>query len=703
MYNVQEATPKRRTVLQKSGTALWLSRSCGALLLWTLGGGTGVARAADFLKPTAEELAMTSVPKYPGVPAAILFKEEITRDDLHSVQRYNRIKILTEDGKKYANVELGYVSSSGSSWEAGDGKTVDGIIGRTIHPDGTIIPFTGKPYLKVVAKAGGYKVQEKIFTLPDVTVGSIIEYRYETRINDNYYESPTWLIQDELFVKAAHFAWWPTTNQLVDEEQKAINSIAWFPILPPGAKIEKHEIPGGWKTGGSPTQVFELSVQDVPPTETEEYMPPISSFSYRVQFSFTPYRTPQEFWTNEGRQWSKRINNYATPNGDLTKQAQEIVSGAKTPEEKLRALYAEVMKFENTEFTRERDSREDKAAGLRTVSNADDIFKARRGSPTELTELFIAMARAVGFPSYAMYVPDRSETLFTPQWQSLRQLSALVAIVNVDGKEHFFDPGSRFCPFGQLAWQHDFVSGLRQTQDGTALSQTVGAPYKQNHTTRVANLTMNAQGEVTGKVDLSFWGSAALYWREVSLRGDADSLRKDLRETAEQLLPKTLEIEVVDIKDVTDYEKPLVVSYKVKGTLGNAMGKRMMLPADLFLANQAATFPHETRDVAVYFHYPQFMQDAVRINFPQELVLEGAPASATYTVPKVASYTINIAPGAGNITTRRDFSFGNIFVLSKDYPDVRSFYTQLEAKDQENLVLKVASQNKDQASAPAVH
>ena len=72
----------------------------------------------------------------------------------------------------------------------GDDKTLDDIAGRTIHADGTIIPFTGKPYLKVLEKGKDVKVQERVFTLPDVEVGSIIEYRYATRIADNIYEAP---------------------------------------------------------------------------------------------------------------------------------------------------------------------------------------------------------------------------------------------------------------------------------------------------------------------------------------------------------------------------------------------------------------------------------------------------------------------------------------------------------------------------------
>ena len=60
---------------------------------------------------------------------------------------YVRLKVLTESGKKYANVELGYASSNDNG-----SISVDDIEGRTIHPDGTIIPFTGKPYEKLIEK-----------------------------------------------------------------------------------------------------------------------------------------------------------------------------------------------------------------------------------------------------------------------------------------------------------------------------------------------------------------------------------------------------------------------------------------------------------------------------------------------------------------------------------------------------------------------
>src|SRR5580698_11374960 len=93
---------------------------------------------AQWTVPTPEELSMTSQPQVPGASAVYLFREETTDDKLHMFSIYTRIKVLTERGKEYSNVELNFARSSEG------GYTVEDIQGRTIHPDGTIIPFTGK-------------------------------------------------------------------------------------------------------------------------------------------------------------------------------------------------------------------------------------------------------------------------------------------------------------------------------------------------------------------------------------------------------------------------------------------------------------------------------------------------------------------------------------------------------------------------------
>jgi hypothetical protein len=653
------------------------------------------ARADDFTKPTKEELEMTSLPGYPGAPAVVLFREQITKDDLHVVYHYDRIKVLTEEGKKYANVELGFASTQSDSWEwSGDDKSLGQIIGRTIHPDGTIIPFTGKPYLKTIDKMsndyGTVKFQSMVFTLPDVEVGSIIEYRYNTRISDHTYEAPEWYIQGELYVKSAHFAWYPTTQNLIDYKERPVNAISWFPILPVGAKIEMHEIPGGGPNNTN-QRTYDLVIKDVPPILHEEHMPPMASYSYRVLFNFTWAHSADDYWKSSGKDWSKRVNSFANPNSDLTSDTQAIIAGANTQDEKLRKIYAAVEQIENTDYTREHDRREDKANGLAKLNKADDVLKNKRGDSEEITELFAGMARAAGMKADLMLVPDRSKQFFTPIWLNFSQFDATIAIVNVDGKDVFLDPGSRYCSYGHLAWQHTFVDGLRQKDGETVFDKTSGDGYSSNKVIRVANLNMDDKGTITGKIDLAFVGSPAVRWRQRALRGDDESLKHQLRTSIEDMIPKTLEVKDIQIQALDQYEQPLKVTYIVGGTLGSWTGKRLVLPADLFLAGSRATFPDEKRQLAVYFDYPDMTQDALRINFPSQFTIEAAPSDAKFNMPKIGVYAMSVTSTPTNFTTRRDFAFGDFFVLPAEYPQLRSFYSQFETNDQESIVLKTST------------
>jgi len=39
-------------------------------------------------------------------------------------------------------------------------------------------------------------------------------------------------------------------------------------------------------------------------------------------------------------------------------------------------------------------------------------------------------------------------------------------------------------------------------------------------------------------------------------------------------------------------------------------------------------------------------------------------------------------------TTRREYDFGEVFVFPSEYPQLRTFYSQFEANDQQSVVLK---------------
>ena len=171
------------------------------------------AVASDFPPVNPAELKITSLPNQPGAAAFVLAHEEMDDDQLHYHSVYMRIKVLTEAGRERANVELPYNDRN---------FDISGIHGRTIHADGTIIPFEGKPFEKDIVKGAGIRYKVKTFTMPDVQVGSIIEYKYELRYDDDMLYAPHWILQDDMFQQHEHYIFKPWNREvLLPQDRKS--------------------------------------------------------------------------------------------------------------------------------------------------------------------------------------------------------------------------------------------------------------------------------------------------------------------------------------------------------------------------------------------------------------------------------------------------------------------------------------------------
>ena len=632
--------------------------------------------SAQFSPPTPEELSMTSLPEVPGAPALYLFREQTTDDPQHTLTFYTRLKILTEAGIQYANVDLFYVTGQ-------SGFSIDNITGRTIHPDGTIIPFTGKPYDKLVEKSSDGQFKSKVFTLPAVTVGSIIEYRYRYHF-DMTVVSPDWVIQNELFVRKAHYMWRPTSHDLVDDKGNyTSNSVAWSPMLPNGVTV-KESRPGG-------QEELDLDVSNIPPLPKADMMPPLDSFGYRVQFYYTAYKSSAEYWNKEGKTWSKNVDKFIGPGSGVKAHVAEITAPGDTPDVKLHKIYADVMKMENTDFTRRHTEIENRVQGLKNIGNTDDLLKSGRGSGDQLAELFVAMARAAGMKAYLAALSDRTRHLFLPNYLSFRQLDDYIAIVNIDDKDVPFDPGQRYCGYGHLVWWHAPANGMRQTDSGVALVSMPSENYKDEHVSRIADLAVDEHGAADGTVTLEYTGDEAVRWRQRALRDDDTSLNDQLRRHLESMFPAGMEIRVKDVKGLAEYDQPLKIVYTAKGNIGSSTGKRLLVPANLFEANSKAKFASATRDVPIDLHHASYVQDAVRFKLPSTITIESAPISEQSAVKGIANFSTASRTSPNAITLYRNVSIGRVIFAVSEYPDLRGFYTKLEAKDQEPLVLTHAA------------
>ena len=233
------------------------------LAVWMLAAQEAKA-GVGFQPVSPDELKLTSEPLAPGAPAIILYRQVDRDDNGHTSHEdnYLRIKILTEEGRKYANVEIPFLKGS---------QSIVNVKARTIRPDGSIADFGGQVFEKYLVKGKGVKYLAKTFTLPDVQVGSIIEYSFTTDLSVNImlFDSH-WILSDELFTKKAQFSLKPYKG-----------TYGRFPCAGAGRGCLRAPSP---KEG--PDHIVRMEANNIPAFQTEDYMPPPNELKSRVDFIY---------------------------------------------------------------------------------------------------------------------------------------------------------------------------------------------------------------------------------------------------------------------------------------------------------------------------------------------------------------------------------------------------------------------------------
>jgi hypothetical protein len=655
---------------------------CGAVLLCAVL--SPVLVCAQFQQPTNEELKMTADPKAPGAAAVYLDYEEIANDPLHYQSTYARIKVLTDKGKTLATVELPYFLK-------GSTKITD-IKGRTIQPDGTIVPLTVKPEDLVVVKTGDFQVERKVFTLPSVEVGSILEYRYNLEYDDNTFSSPEWDIQQPYFVHKAHYQFTPEPSfmpngsvasgradyELTDSRGRIVSSLIWWQRLPPGVKMQS-------SINGS----YTVDLTDVPPAPDEDHMPPSQSFLYKVGFFYSYAHDPAAYWASEVKLWSKDVDKFAEPSKTINDAVNGLVAPTDSDLDKAKKLYDAVQALDNTDYSRKKSASELKELKIKEIKNAVDTWTQKSGSSDDIATLYLSMLRAAGLTAYAARVVDRDRNTFDPSDMSLDQLDSTVVALITGGRQIVVDPGEKMCPFATVSWQHSDASGIGQSAEGGSFVTTAMQQYKDNVTSRLGDVYLDAQGGITGHINVIMTGQAALHWRQRALEEDDAELKKEFdREELEGKVPDGVEAHVDHFLAMSDPYTNLMAVVNMTGSIGTATGKRLILPGFFFETRGSIPFVNEDKRLEpVDMHFGNRVTDDITYHLPDGMTVEGAPQDTNVPWPGHALLVAKSVTQPGQIIIGQTLSVAFTLAKPEEYQDLRGFYQKVAAADQEQLVL----------------
>jgi len=644
-----------------------LMRLRGQFLLWVIFLALPVfcsAQNVDWLPITPQDLKINQVPGVPGAAAIQLYYADYIDDEAQTEFFYRRIKVLNDKGSSYADVEI-VIQPEGS---------ISGLKARTVHPDGKIIEFTGKPFQKVVVKSRGLKVLAKSFTMPDVTVGSIIEYKYKVDLPGVFLDN-SWTIQHELYTVKESFRMKPFGG-LLEGFEKGHQVAALSSHMPDNLRPRQ-------KGGG-----YELEVQNMPAFEAEGYMPPEEDYQPQVRFFYggREIASSEEFWQDAGREWNDFDERFIGNRREMAQESARVIGDETNALHKLRRLYARAQQVRNLSYERERTQEEEKKENLKPVQSANDLLERGYGEHDDITRFFVAMARAAGFESSILRVSNRQERFFDRGLLSRRQLDAEIALVELDGQNIFLDPGTRFCPFGFVRWTRTSSMALKLDKKGGSFIKVPSAGYEKAMVRRSAEMALAADGALKGAITARFEGGEALERRLEALATDEAGKKESLEAEAKDWLPPGALVKLTASEGWEGSEEPLVATFAVElPAYASIAGRKLLVPTDVFQSRQMDTFKHAERKYPVYFPYAFGEADRIVIQGLPNYAAETVPAQQSSSLP-YATYLNESRFDGKQLVTDRVLQVNGIFFKPESYAEIKDFFRKVQLGDEQQAV-----------------
>lgn len=635
-------------------------------------------RAGEGFQPISpEELKMTGEPLAPGASAIILYRQ-VDRDDNGATSHeddYVRIKILTEEGRKQADVEIPFLKGN---------DDVVHLHARAIRPDGSITDFDGKVFEKTIVKARGLQYMAKTFTLPDVQVGGIIEYFYTYDFKENMLYESHWILSQDLFTKAAKFSLKPYTGGSYGSSW----NVRWsWQGLPPGTNQPQQ---------GLGDKVVRLESHNIPAFQTEDFMPPENELKARVDFVYSNQPFVQDvdkYWKKVGKELNSYVEDFVGKRKAMEDVVAQIVSPNDPPEVKLRKIYDRVQQLRNRSYEVQKTQQEEKRDKEKEPANVEEVWKRGYASGSNLTWLYLGLVRAAGFEAYGVYVSDRRNYFFSRSLMDRTKLDSNVVLVKLNGKDVYFDPGAAFTPFGLLEWSETGVPGLRLDKDGGNWIISVLPQASESRIERSAKLTLDDTGGLEGKVTVTFTGLEAMVRRVEEQHGDETERKKYLEEQVKQYIPVGAELDLTNQPDWKSSSQPLVAEFtlKIPGWVSGA-GRRALMPVGIFSATEKHTFEHANRVHPVYFDFPFQKMDDVTIDLPLGWEIQSLPQPQNQD-GRVITYNLKAEKDSNSLHLTRMMTVDVMLLEPKYYAALRNFFQVMRTGDEGQIVLQPGAAN----------
>lgn len=634
---------------------------------------TMFAQKFEMGKVSIKELTEKIHPLDSSASAAILYKRGNTYFEIDGsnwilvTEVQTRLKIYKKEGYDYATVTVPYYNG-----------TTKGE--RVIFSDAVTYNLLGDKITTTKLKDDGIFTEDiskslkcKKITLPNVSEGSVIEYKYI--IKSPYIANvPDWYFQNSIPVNYVQYS-------IAIPELFVYNRILnpYFSIKETEENYKRNIFLLRSKlTMGETKRIY--TVENLPALKEESYVDNINNYLAFVKHELA-----------SASDIDGKVENYAT---DWNSVAKTIYEEEDFGKELKRFSYFEK---DVAELLKGVESRDDKINAIFNYvkgrmtwdgrysyecwDGAEKAYANRTGNVGEINLMLTAMLRYAGLTANPVLLSTRENGHVT--FISRDSFNYVIAGVEGENGIVLLDATSKNSVPNILPVR-DLNGEGRLIRENSTSEKIDLMPQANSLKSSYVMAKISPDGVVTGQVKTRKHDYNALIFRDSYHNTD----REDYISKKEKNLDN-IKIDSYVVANDKEFTKPIEESFNFTGdNLSDVIGNKIYITPMLFYTSSENPFKQESRSYPIDFVFPHQDKYIINITMPEGYVVESVPESVNVaTDPNIGSFKFNITVNANQIQVSviSDINFAR--VNPEYYGTIKDYYASMVKKQTEKIIL----------------
>ncbi|WP_343589208.1 DUF3857 domain-containing protein [Flavobacterium sp.] len=634
-------------------------------------------------KVTIAELKEKVHPKDSSAPAAILFKKGRTyfgyNKDVGFYANHVcevKIKIYKKEGLSWADQKvrfyIGYEKLNEDRLEFSEAVTYNlengNIVKTKLDNQGT---FKNKinQYWK-----------EKTITLPNVKVGSVIEYKYVLR-SENLGKFPDFDIQFNIPVDYFYY------------KTQIPEFYIYKPILIGGIPLETESkfTNGSQSFDNAYSQTSSFSYKqietfytgkDVPALKEEPYINNLENYRGSIQQELERVRLPDQPIKDYSLTWEgvaktifkddsfgKQLNQASLFTDDLNK----LLPNVEDKNERLNLIFTYVKNRMNW----------NEINSCYTEKGVEKAYKDQTGNVAEINFILINMLRAAGIEANPVLVSTIQNGL--PVYPTRTGFNYVIAAAEIDGKRILLDASHKLTapnilPLNVLNWKGRLIK-----KDG-ASEEIELDPIILSKEIYSLIVKIHPDGKMNGQGRIQHTDYDAYSFRVENNAKSEDAYLEKFENRLGGLSVSNYKIE--NQKSNLDQSVIETFSFDSSSRSDIIEGKIFVNPL-LFFTQSKNPFNQEKRQMPVYFGYKNLEKFNFNIEIPQGYTVESLPKPVRIaSEDKKMSFILNFSATENKIQIVSQKEINSSIFAAEDYGMIKEFFQKMIVSQNEKIILK---------------